>query len=152
MITISIEDHGVASYVYGLSEKIESSVLKRMWIIVIKLQSKIRSEKLHGQVLHHRTGNLSRETLTQPDPFVAGDNIVGTIGTSSTARYGKVHEYGGTYDIPEHMSMSRLGKKFVVKAHQATFPERSYLRSALAESDAYIQSQMEIAVAQAVGQ
>ncbi|HLI84787.1 MAG TPA: hypothetical protein VKV17_12770 [Bryobacteraceae bacterium] len=150
MLAATIDVARAQNYLAGLPDKIDASVLKAMFRAVIELQSYIRANKLHGDPLHQRSGNLSRETLTQPDPYRSGNTIIGTVGTSRAAYYGKVHEDGGTYDIPEHYSMSRKGRKFIVRPHQATFPQRSYLRSALAENVGHITEVVRGAVQEAI--
>lgn len=91
--------------------------------------------KLSGDVLDVRTGQL-RDSIHSRVAAEAGE-IVGTVGVdpaSPAAAYAGVHEFGGVFAIPEHLSHSRLGNEFTVRAHDANFPERSFLRSALSEN------------------
>jgi phage gpG-like protein len=136
-------------YFHQVGRKIEESVERAMLRIVIQLQSDIRRNKLQGDPLHQRTGNLSRE-ITTNDPRSDGGDILGIVGVARTAPYGEVHEMGGTFTIPEHMSTSRLGNRFSVRAHEATFPARSFLRSTLREQESGIREAIAKAVAQAL--
>jgi hypothetical protein len=88
--------------------------------------------RLTGDVLHVRSGKLLRSAHNQV--IQTSTVIRGTVQAGALAPYGYVHEYGGTFTIPAHLSASRLGKQFTVRKHQATFPERAYMRPSLAEN------------------
>src|SRR5690348_12523618 len=136
MISLLINSAKARQYLLTRPQAIQTGVLRAMNRIVIRLHGLILNGKLEGQVLKSHTGNLKAETLTQPAPFSEGSSIVGTVGTSKNAWYGQIHEFGGRFEIPEHMSMSRNGRAFIVRSHEAVFPERSYLRSTLRENTA----------------
>ena len=117
-----------------MGEKIVEASKRGMLRAILKLQKYIVTVKLQGgNPLHHRTGNLQRATV-YTEPVEQSGVITATVGTSNLAPYGKVHEYGGTFSIPEHSRTSVLGNVFTVRQHSATYPERSYLRSSLAEN------------------
>jgi hypothetical protein len=112
---------------------------------MLQLQAKVVGEKLQGQVLQHRTGKLSASIRAIP-VTQEGGVIVGIVeGGGGPAFYGRIHEYGGVFEIPEFQRRvtgggkeainSRTQKKVpgTVRAHTATFPERSFMRSSLAE-------------------
>lgn len=117
-----------------------SDSMKRQWF---RLQAAVVTQKLSGDPLHRRTGLLASsinvggsETATEftDDPL----EIVGKVGTK--VRYGFVHENGGTFGIPAHMRTitTVFGRAVAphhveVRAHNATFPQRSFLRSTLEE-------------------
>lgn len=129
--------------------RLQSSVTRTIRQIVIQGQSEIVRDKLHGgNPLNSRSGNLAR--AVQQDVQADGDSVTGTIGVDRAAPYGAVHEYGGTYDIREHIATSRLGKQFSVKAHTATYPARSFLRSWLRENQGAIATKINEAAAEAV--
>ena len=131
------------------SPRVERGGERSIRQIVIEGQSEIVRDKLHGGTpLFSRSGNLAR--AVPQDVEADGAAITGTIGVARTAPYGAVHEYGGTFDVREHISTSRLGNQFTVRAHSATYPERSFLRSWLAENNARIVSEIEQAAAEAV--
>jgi phage gpG-like protein len=85
--------------------------------------------KLSGPVLKVQTGRLRSSILTQliPEP----PKLIGEIGTNVV--YAPIHEFGGTVIRGSHIRISSKGKSFIVTAHTATYPERSYLRSSLNE-------------------
>lgn len=117
---------------------------------VLKLQAYVKDGKLSDQVLHVRTGRLRRsitERVTQEAARVEG--IVGT-----NVEYAAVHEYGfsGTVSVREHLRRAKSGFMQTVRAHtrKVDLPERSFLRSALADMEPDIRAEFEAAVSRAV--
>jgi phage gpG-like protein len=107
--------------------------------LALRAQALVR-DKLSGEVLKVRSGKL-RASVTEQ--MAGGAGSVGAI-LSSAVPYAAVHEYGfsGTQNVRESLRTVRqaFGKPIspvqaVVRAHsrQVDFPERSFLRSALAE-------------------
>jgi phage gpG-like protein len=151
MIETTIDSAAVTARLAQFGPRIQAGVERSIRRIVIEGQSEIVRDRLHGgNPLFSRSGNLARAVQQQVDSD--GDAITGTIGVDKTAPYGAVHEYGGTFDVREHISTSRLGKRFLVLAHTVTFQERSFLRSWLADNEGDIYAQIESAAQQAVQQ
>ena len=48
----------------------------------------------------------------------------------STTPYAPYHENGGTYQVPQHFSMSRNGKSFSVRAHPVHYTKRLHIGEA----------------------
>jgi phage gpG-like protein len=111
----------------------------------IALQAHVVEHKLSGQVLHVRSGTLRRSityAIRETDAAITG--IVGT-----NLEYAAIHEYGGVIHVPEirprrakalhfYVGGKEIFAKFA-RAHDVHMPERSFLRSALAERrDAFI--------------
>jgi len=105
---------------------------------LIRMQSHVRKNKLSGQVLKRRTGQLSAGIgyrVAQEGQEVVGEIYAG----AETKDYAGVHEFGGTFTIPEHERLIRkvwgrrlkTPKTVKVRTHQATFDENSFLRSTL---------------------
>lgn len=122
--------------------------------ITVKLQNKIRAEKLSGQVLKVRTGKLRRSV--ERDVQESGQQVTGIV--SDTASYAAAHEYGfqGTVAVREHMRTIKQAfgrpideKTISVRAHsmRMNLPERSFMRSALAEMSESGEIQAEMAAA-----
>lgn len=98
------------------------------------LKNYVVNQKLSGQVLNRRTGRLSDSIKSEVTD--SGSEITGTIGTNIAAvPYAAIHEYGG-----EVKTRLGTGKGKPKKNGKATFmmPERSYLRSSLADNKDYI--------------
>jgi hypothetical protein len=148
MLTFSFNSTDVR-VVASLREKgprIIQAVAQKMEQLMIQLQAKIVGGKLQGQVLHHRTGKLANSIRVIP-VTQSGSSIVGMVeGGGGPAFYGRIHEYGGVVQIPEFTRRVSGGKEAIkarlsktgsipgtVRAHTATFPERSFMRTSLAE-------------------
>lgn len=166
-------DKEVARRFRALPDGIRSNVTDSIGRLTLRLRKKIVVEKLSGrelvngragaknkslQVLNVRTGTLRRSVHDR----LLTDNqaIAGVVSTN--VKYGKAHEYGGvqTETVREHLRLVKeaFGKTLrspvfaTVKAHSRTvdLPERSFLRSSLAEMKDEIVSDVEKAVTNGV--
>lgn len=108
--------------------------------LAIKLQTKVVTEKLSGQVLKRRSGKL-RGSIKQIVE-VSGTSVSGIVSTP--VEYAPPHEYGfhGTVSVKESLrtikqafGRSITPTQVTVRAHsmKMNLPERSFLRSALRE-------------------
>jgi len=100
----------------------------------------IRSNKLSGQVLHHRKGRLKDSINSHVEDM--GERITATIGTN--VEYAKIHEYGGQTKPHLILPKKEGGVLHFFARGQEVFtrsvnhpgsrmPERSFLRSTLAD-------------------
>jgi phage gpG-like protein len=116
---------------------------------VLLVQRETKEDKLSGQVLNVRTGRLRRSINTRVDD--SADRVVGTVGTN--VEYAAAHEYGfaGTVSVREHLRQTVNGFT-TVRAHSrnVVVPERSFLRSALADMAEPIRSEFEQAAQRAL--
>ena len=115
-----------------LREQLRGSVSRQGY----RLQAGVVRDKLSGQALHRRTGNLA--SSINVDVKDDGGAIVATVGTN--VKYARPHELGGTFDVPAHTRKVTMvfGRPVApttaeVPAHTVTFPERSFLRSELSD-------------------
>jgi phage gpG-like protein len=128
--------------------------IKKQWFA---LQSHVVRSKLSGQVLRRVTGNLASSINVggsqSASEFIDGGTgpIIGRVGTK--VRYARIHEFGGTVTVKAHTR--RFTKVFGrevdpgianVAAYTMTMPERSFLRSSLADRDATIRAALRRAV------
>lgn len=118
-------------------ERWRSSLREEMWRQCIELQTHVVRDKLNGQVLHNRTGTLARSInidVKDDERGVTGwfGSFAGYVSPSGAfaAAYAKIHEYGAVVKVPAH-TRAVAGKVQNVREYTATFPERSFLRSAL---------------------
>ena len=151
-----IGDREVASKLKELEPKIYNSLLFTITKLSIQLQAKIKSEKLTGQVLKTRTGTLRRSINYRVDKTPS--EIIGRVGIGAdAAKYGIMHEFGfrGTENIRSHLrtikkvwGKSISPKQISVRSHTRTvnYPERSFMRTALAEMRPIIQNDISKAV------
>jgi len=109
-----------------------------------------RANRLSGDPLHRRSGQLSRSVTS--GARVEGNSVIGTLG--SNLPYAKVHEQGGIFNIPTYSRRPPRSKtpsghfrkrtdeqrvaSVTVRAHTATFPQRAFLRPALENNRAQI--------------
>lgn len=109
----------------------------------------VKAGKLSGQVLKTKTGTLRRKVNFQME--VTDTMVIGSVGVGmEEAKYARIHEYGGTVTIKEHLRRIKQAfgrplkdpKTITVKAHSAHFPERSYLRSALKDMETEIKTDL----------
>lgn len=119
MMTVT-GDKDLLLYVGRIPNSLEDGIAREITLIMAELQTYIKENKLSGQALHERTGNLKnslKNSITS-----AKDTIIGTITaegvSSNNFPYGYVHEYN-------------LGRYKDNKDH-------SYMRSSLAENEANI--------------
>jgi phage gpG-like protein len=92
-------------------------------------------EKLSGEVLREKTGRLKASIAA------SASDLAGRV--TADAPYAHIQEYGGRIDVPEiapktakALAFEYEGKLAFAKsaaAHSVSIPQRSYLRSALAE-------------------
>lgn len=118
------------------------ALAKKIDLLHFKVQSKIVTGKLQGQVLKHRTGKLAGSIRVIP-ATITETTVVGYVqGGGGPAWYGILHEYGGTFQASRHSTASFAMVKGKLKAslqrvmktnYTITFPERSFMRSTMDE-------------------
>jgi len=121
----------------GIPAKTRALLETAIMEAAVGLQGYIKSSKLSGDPLARRTGTLSRSinVLSQN----TSDSVQASVGTN--VEYAAVHEFGLTVTVREHIRTQTqvFGRELpepiqvTVSAHQAVYPERSFLRSALAD-------------------
>lgn len=149
-------DQGFLTLLGRMTGDIAPQVEQGMLRSLIRLQRLVKQEKLSGQVLHVRTGTL-RRSINQKILSSGGGEIVGAVGTNVS--YGKMWEYGFTQKTG---AGARGGPRTLTGNALATYfqqhppgtkhvPERSFLRSALAEFLPEFRREMQDAVHRSIG-
>jgi phage gpG-like protein len=145
-----VGDEQLAERLRGLSDAVNSGLLRAITRLGIDLQRHVQQDKLSGQVLKSRTGSL-RSSI---------DLRIDQNGGAITARvfadrvYAGVHEYGFAGTVNVRTSLRRIREAFgrpiaektiSVRAYdrRMDLPERSFLRSALADMTAAIRDEVE---------
>jgi hypothetical protein len=139
MITITVDDSRIVAKLERFTPNLQRGLLRVISAAVIDLQRHIVADKLQGQVLGHRTGNLQRAILGRPAQ-VQGNAVIGRVVVDSTAPYGIFHEYGVAHPWtirarPGGVLAFNAGGEMVFR-RQVTHPglrERSFMRSGLAD-------------------
>lgn len=115
--------------------------------VAVEMVARVKGDKLSDQVLHVRTGRLRRSITFK----LTNGPTTATAQVGTNVSYARAHEYGftGAVSVRAHLRKSKTGgKPAVVAAHtrQVKLPERSFLRSTLAEMKADIVRRMTDAV------
>lgn len=163
-------DERVEAKLKSVGPRLLRELLPAMNAQMLALESYVKTRKLEGDPLHHRTGKLQSSVQALPAVVDAGVIAGGVYQAQAVAPYGIVHEYGGTFEIPEHtrrIGFDARGRRVklltrhglvsqrkqiasvgegIVRAHTATFPERSFMRSSLLENADKILEAMEQAL------
>jgi phage gpG-like protein len=143
---ITIEVPGTAEMQAKLAAK--PALVRRTVIRALRLSGEAvyarALDNVSGKVLRVQTGTLRRRLHTSPV-----DEQLLRVVVSDPVKYAPVHEYGGTFTVPQHQRRifargprgGRLtGKKRTVRAfvtvrsHTATYPARPFMRPALQDS------------------
>ena len=143
-----------------LMERLESmpaAVQEELKEVVVasaeNLRSHIVNEKLHGQVLHQRSGKLAN-SITVDGPVMDAETIYGRVFSSGHVKYAAIHEYGGTFTLPgrplklpSHLARRKDGSMAMTGTpYTVTTPERSFMRSSLADMRGEISKDLKDAI------
>jgi len=141
MLSISLD--GVEALEAQLSaypETLAALLGKATERLAAALVDKIVGEKLSGGVLQSGTGALAASIAA--DVAIDSGGVIATVG-SSGVKYAAIQEYGGKTAAHEILPVKGQALAFVVSGAQhfarrvehpgSQIPERSYLRSSLAE-------------------
>lgn len=139
---VSISVHGdreVRDRLRGAWPRVWGRIVETVTTWTYKLQRRVEL-KLSGEVLQNRTGTLRRSITAKVEQDAL--RVRGIVGTN--LEYAAIHEYGGVIHLPEIRPVTAKALHWTtvngvsvfatrVRAHDVTMPERSYLRSSLAE-------------------
>jgi hypothetical protein len=112
------------------------------------LKSYIINQKLSGQVLNRQSGKL-QSSVDFTVASVGDEFTVSVFAGGDEAPYAIVHELGLTVNVLAHSATRQL-KTYMVRAHQAKYPEKSFMRTTLEEHELIVANQMQYAVEQAM--
>lgn len=121
--------------------QVRSALLQKVYILTLKLEAHVKNDKLSGQVLNTVSGRLKRSI--QSKIVDSGETITGQVFSSKDVPYNAIQEFGGKTSA--HLILPNKAKALafmyegkmtfarVVHHPGSVIPERSYLRSALAD-------------------
>jgi len=156
MFQLDLRDDYSASLA-GMPDRVRQALSNKANVLAVALEAKIQ-QKLSGGVLNTRSGALASSIIAAVDESSAGVSV--RVGTSGDVKYAAIQEFGGT--IPPHEIVPDKAKAlaFAVGGKQVfaarvnlpavTIPERSYLRSSLAEMAGEIAEGLSDAVVEAM--
>jgi phage gpG-like protein len=157
MFEVGLQDDASAALA-AVPDRLREALSSKATELTAALQSRIQ-QKLAGEVLDARTGALARAITATIN--VGSADVSVTIGAAGDIKYAAIHEFGGT--IPPHQIVPDKARAlaFLIGGKQAfatrvnlpaiNMPERSYLRSSLAEMANEIKAGMGEAVTEAFG-
>lgn len=160
IVTVSITGDKV---LIAKFERVQSAVAaalqKKVTQLTLKLERKIKTEKLNGQVLNRVTGRLARSISHEVQ--VEQNGVYGRVFSSGDVKYAAIHEFGG--QTAPHViypkkaaALSFIGsggnRVFAKKVNHpgSKMPERSFMRSALRDMSTEISIGLKTAVVNAV--
>jgi hypothetical protein len=158
-INVKIVDQEVLVNLESIPKKIHAAIEAKLDEQVALLREKV-VENLSGKVLNSKSGALIEALVSGVEKI--GSGLIGFVAVESTDQkvqaYAMAHEYGGkgSYEIvPVNKRVLRfVGKNgdiiFVPYVYHPPMPERSYLRSALAEMAPEIEAALRDAIRDAL--
>ena len=148
----------LAAVLRSYGDKVQTAIVQSVGRSALRLQREVMQNRLSGQVLNVRTGNLRRSIHQRVTN--TGSAVIGEVNTN--VRYGKAHEYGfaGTVNVKASLRQVRqaFGRplkspRYVqVRAHSRNvrLPERSFLRSALRDMKPMIETDLQKSIEEAL--
>lgn len=137
-----------------LSAPVRAALRAKVERLTIELQTHIISRKLHGQVLHQRSGALARSIQRRVEAMALA--VYGIVFQSGDVKYGKIHEFGGRTPPHDIYPKKADALHFVVGGREvfakvvhhpgSKMPERSFMRSSLADMRPTISAGLRAAV------
>ena len=141
------------------ASRIHAVLFKKATAYAFLLESHIKADKLSGQVLNVRTGNLRRSIFSGVEDN--GDTIEIWAKQSGDVKYGAIHEFGGKTAAHEILPVKAKALHFIVGGKEvfakivhhpgSVMPERSYMRSSLEDMKDTIIAGLKDAVLQELG-
>lgn len=153
MLTVQVD----ASRVVTRLERIDAATRTALRGAIVSITRDLTARvlaKLSGGVLNYRTGALYRSI--KANLVENPTSIYGQVFSDGSVPYARIHEYGGTIQHPGSSKFQAwqgpAGWVFThfTRPHPIPIPERSYLRSSLAEMQNDIVARLTIAVKSAV--
>lgn len=126
----------ISDIVNRLAPALERAMKNEM----VRVSDYVRSQKLSGQVLNRRSGDLSRSITGQASVTGTG-TVTGTVGTKGIP-YAAIHEFGGSY---WRVMDQAFGRPIVPRSVHWTVPERSYLRTSANENAERVSAALRLA-------
>lgn len=155
MLNVTVTgDRQIVERLRSLPPSLQAILQAKTTRLALKLQAHVQLDKLSGQVLNIRSGalkaSISNEVTTEASA------VYGRVFSSGDVKYAAIHEFGGT--IPAHdivpnkaqaLAFMAGGKQVfakIVHMPAVNMPERSFLRSSLADMAAEISATLKAAV------
>ena len=134
MITVDIDDRVISARLAFMPDRVKSSLRREITALATSLVSRIKQDKLSGQVLNVRTGNLRRSITDE----VTADatSVTARVFSDKSVKYAAIHEFGGV--------INRVGS--IKGPYSIVIPQRAYMLPTFKEMQPEIQEGIEKAV------
>lgn len=159
MLSVTLDTSQGDARLEAMPGEIRAALLRKMDALRLQLEDHVKNDKLSGQVLKVGSGRL-RDSIVS-ELVDDGDALSVTIASSGDVKYAAIQEFGGktaAHDILPNKAkvlafVSGGAQVFAKIVHHpgSTIPERSYLRSSLADMRDEIISGLKAAVLQGLG-
>lgn len=143
---VLVGDSQLIARLQSMPERVRRGLVRGVLKAARDLQRHVQQDKLSGQVLHRRTGNLRSSINVKMEEDAKG--VFASVGTNVV--YAAIHEYGGDIPIRRALGSAKKGARQLKSGGVIHMPERSYLRSALRDYEERIKRTMEESVAEAL--
>lgn len=154
-----VGDRELIQRLTALPSTVRKALIDKINILLIQLQQHVVVDKLHGQVLHQRSGRLARSIQTRIEATAAA--VFGFVFSAGDVKYAAIHEFGGKtpphdiYPVKAQALAFAVGGqlRFAAVVHHpgSQMPERSFMRSSLADQAESIDAGLRQTVLEATG-
>lgn len=147
-------DRELIAHIDRMPSAVRDMLRRKIRELALRLKGKIQREKLSGQVLNVVTGALRRSIQDGVEETDTG--IFGEVFSSGDVKYARIHEFGGKTRAHRIYPKKADALAFMMGGRQvfakwvdhpgSVMPERSFMRSSLAEMAPVIVREMKEAV------
>ncbi|WP_428491693.1 phage virion morphogenesis protein [Rhodopila sp.] len=134
MITVEVDDRTIMTRLQFMPDRLRDSLRKEITKLALTLVSRIQQDKLSGQVLNVRTGNL-RRSITD-EVTATATSVTGRVFSDKSVKYAAIHEFGGT--------IQRVGR--IKGPYEIKMPQRAYMLPTFRDMQPEIEEGMKEAV------
>lgn len=134
----------------AMPSRVRAALERKVYYLVYRLLAMVKG-KLSGEVLHVRSGLLRDSAFERVQ--ISERAVFGEVVEPGSVPYAAIHEFGGTINVPDIVPVKAKALLFAngkfsmyARAHVVKMPERSYLRSSLADMRAEIEAGLQEAV------
>lgn len=156
MLTLSVRDAASAELA-KMPERLRTTLAAKAGALTAELEGRVR-QKLSGGVLNARSGALARAIVATVTD--ASGDVAVNVAAVGDVKYAAIHEFGGVIPAHEILPDKAEALAFLIGGKQAfakrvalpavVMPERSYLRSSLADMADDIREGLSAAVGEAL--
>lgn len=156
MILVGVSaDQNLAEVIAQMPAAIRAALVPRVTALALILQAHIQKNKLSGQVLNVVSGAL-RRSIHSTGAIETDTGVYGEVRSSGDVKYARIHELGGRTKAHVIEPVKAKALAFMFNGKMSFFarvnhpgsviPERSYMRTGLADKAAEIQTSLKMGV------